>query len=109
MAITKFKKKCARCKKNYVIATYRSGYIICYDCQKKELEGEITDPKMKKLLDIPEEFYKKNAFLRNIKINYLKWGKLSEKQVEAFKKAVEKMKKEEKEGKKPVKIDESIL
>ena len=56
--------------------------------------GEITDPAMKKMFDIPEEFYKDNAFLRSIRINYLKFGQLSEKQVEAFQKAVEKLKKD---------------
>lgn len=47
---------------------------------------------MKKMFDIPEDFYKKNSFLRSIKINYLRYGKLTEKQIEAFKKAVDKMK-----------------
>jgi len=54
--------------------------------------GEIKDAAMKKLLNIPEEFYKENSFLRSIKINCLRFGKLSEKQVEAFKKTVKKMK-----------------
>lgn len=43
---------------------------------------------MKKLFDIPEEYYKKNAFLRSIKSNYLKFGKLSDKQIEYFEKTV---------------------
>lgn len=61
------------------------------------MQGEITDPKMKKMFDIPEKFYEDNMFLRSIKINYLKWGKLTEKQIEAFKKGVEKMKETAKE------------
>ena len=56
------------------------------------MQGEIKDPKMKKLLDIPEEYYQENSFLRNIKISYLKYGSLTEKQVEAFKKVVQKFK-----------------
>lgn len=91
MAVT-YKQKCARCKKNYVIITWRTNYPLCYECQKKEMVGEIKDAAMKKLLDIPEEFYKENSFLRSIKINCLRFGKLSEKQVEAFKKTVKKMK-----------------
>ncbi len=75
--------------------TYKQRYPICYDCQKKELEGEIKDPKMKKLFNIPEEFYKQNAFLRSIKINYLKYGELSKKQIEVFKQVIEKLKKSE--------------
>lgn len=87
MAI-KYKQKCSRCKKNYVTITWRQKYPTCYDCQKTELEGEIKNPKMKKLFDLPTEYYKENAFLRSIKINYLRFGKLTEKQIEAFKKAV---------------------
>ena len=91
MAI-KYKKKCIRCNKNYVIATWKQRFVTCYECQKKELQSEIKDPKMKKLLNIPEKYYKDNAFLRDIKINYLRYGNLTEKQNEAFKKAVKKMK-----------------
>ena len=39
MAIT-YKSKCISCKKNYVLMTYKQRYPICYDCQKKELEGK---------------------------------------------------------------------
>lgn len=89
----RYKQKCSRCRKNYVTTTWREKYPVCYDCQKKDLEGEINDPDMKQLFDIPEEYYKQNAFLRNIKISYLKYGKLTEKQIQAFKKTVKKIKK----------------
>jgi len=92
----KYKQKCCRCKKNYVITTSRDRFPVCYDCEKAELEGEIKDPKMKKMFDIPKQLYQENSFLRDIKINYLKFGKLSEKQIEAFKKTVGKMQKENK-------------
>ena len=55
------------------------------------MKGEITDPKMKKLFDVPLRLYEENSFLRSIKINYLRYGSLTERQVEAFKKAVEKL------------------
>lgn len=71
----------------------RQKFVQCYECQKGELQGEIKSAKMKKLFDIPEEFYKENMFLRNIKGYYLKFGKLSKKQIEAFKKTVENYKK----------------
>ena len=48
---------------------------------------------MKKMFDIPEEFYRESLFLRNIKSSYLRFGKLSGKQIEWFKKVVEDMKK----------------
>ena len=92
----KYKTKCGKCKQNYVIVTWKSRFPICYKCQKDEMKGEIKDPKMKKMFDIPEKFYEDNMFLRSIKINYLKYGNLTEKQVEAFKNAVEKLKEEKK-------------
>lgn len=87
-----YKQKCMRCKKNWVVVTSRQRFPICFDCQKSELEGEIKDPEMKKLFNIPDDFYQKNSFLRSIKINYLKYGKLTERQIEAFKKTVENLK-----------------
>jgi hypothetical protein len=87
--MAQFKQKCARCKVNYVIVTSRNAYgAVCFDCQKKELSGEIKDPEMKRLFDIPEALYAKSSFLRSIKVNYLKYGQLSEKQVETFRKVV---------------------
>ena len=65
--------------------------MLCYDCQKNDLSKEIKDPEMKKLFDIPEEYYKENGFLRNIKIGYLKYKKLTDKQIEAFEKTVDKI------------------
>ncbi len=88
----KYKQLCYRCKKNYVLISHRQRYALCYDCQKHDMKGEIKDPKMKKMFDIPEEFYKDNAFLRDIKAKYVKWKNLTEKQVEAFKKVVKKLK-----------------
>ena len=91
----KYKQLCRMCKKNYVIVTPKQDYITCYGCQKKELGGKIKDPKMKKLFTIPENCYKENLFLRSIKLNYLKYGALTDKQIEAFKKTVERMKESE--------------
>ena len=88
----KYKKKCSRCKAKYVLVTWKDRYPVCYECQSKELSGEITDKDMIKFFDIPEEFYKENGFLRSIKINYLRYGRLTEAQVEAFKKTIAKMK-----------------
>lgn len=101
MPAFKYKQKCSRCKKNYVIVTWKNNYPLCYDCQKGEMVGEVTDPALKKLLKIPEEFYHENSFLRSIKINALKYGSLSEKQIEYFKKSVDKMKKEKEELENP--------
>ena len=43
------------------------------------------------MFDIPEELYKKNFFLRDIKIKYLRYGKLSDKQIAAFKRVAKEM------------------
>ena len=43
------------------------------------------------MFEIPEEFYKKSLFLRDIKIKYIRFGELSEKQIAAFKKVVKEM------------------
>lgn len=75
-----------------VVVTSRNQFPLCYDCEKSELSGEIKDPEMKKMFDIPEIFYRENSFLRNIKKYYLKFDKLSEKQIEMFKKVAEDMK-----------------
>jgi DNA-directed RNA polymerase subunit RPC12/RpoP len=91
MAI-RYKKKCSRCKKNYVPATSRTRYAVCFECDSKNLKGEITDPMMKKFFDIPHELYVENQFLRSIKINYLRYGSLTDRQVEAFKEVVKKLK-----------------
>lgn len=71
-------------------------FVTCYPCQKAEMSGEIKDAAMKKMFNIPEELYMKNAFLRDIKIKYLRFGSLSDKQIETFKKVA----KELTEGKK---------
>ena len=94
MAI-KYKQLCRRCKQNYVIVTSKQDYITCYDCQKKDLGGKIKDPKMKKLFDIPESYYQENLFLRSIKLNYLRCGSLTDKQIGAFKKTVKRIKESE--------------
>jgi hypothetical protein len=76
-----------------VLIKSRHQFPICYDCQKDELGGEIKNPKMKKMFDIPEQFYRDEPFLRSIKMNYLKYGKLSERQIGCFREVVEKLKK----------------
>ena len=91
-----FKQKCMRCKKNYVEVSKNQRWVVCYDCQKEELKGDIKDPKMKKMFDIPEEFYRNNSFLRDIKAKYLQWGELTERQIEAFEKTVKTLKEEKK-------------
>ena len=86
--MVKYQQKCSRCKKNFVLVSGRQRFVQCYDCQKSQLEGEIKNARYKKMFDIPEKFYRESIFLRNIKSYYLKFGKLSKKQIAAFKKTV---------------------
>ncbi len=88
----KYKIKCIRCKKNYVLSSYRQRNNTCAECQEKDMQGEVKDPELKKLLDIPEAYYKENNFLRNIKIAALRYGKLTDRQIEVFKDVVQKLK-----------------
>ncbi|MBT4539113.1 hypothetical protein HOI26_00045 [Candidatus Woesearchaeota archaeon] len=90
--MAKFKEKCRRCKKNYVVVSWRNRFPVCYDCQKSQLDKPIEDPVFKKMFSIPEKFYKENMFLRDIKLKYLQFSELTEKQIEAFKKVVKEMK-----------------
>lgn len=91
--VIRYKKKCIKCKKNYALVIPKERYVVCYECQKADMQGEIKDPKMKKMFKISEEFYKDNSFLRDIKVKYIRYGSLTEKQIAAFKKTVDKMKK----------------
>ena len=92
MVRVQFKKKCNRCKKNYVLVTNQNTYVECYECQKKELDTPIEDNEMKAFFNIPEDFYRQNAFLRSIKINYHRFKNLSDRQKDAFKRTVEEIK-----------------
>ena len=86
-----YNQKCARCPK-MVPMTSRKQFPLCYDCQKKEMQGVIKDPKMKKLFNLPEDFYKESPFLRSIKVYYLKFGEITDRQKEYFEKTVKEMK-----------------
>ena len=100
MVVVRFKQKCRRCRKNWVTVSRGQRYAACYDCQKNDLKGTIKDKVFKKMFNIPHEFYVENAFLRDIKVQYLQFGRLTERQIEAFKKVAEKVKEEKKEEKK---------
>ncbi len=63
----------------------------------KQINQPVTDPKYKKLLDIPEQLYQQSSFLRNIKQSYLRFGSLTEKQIDAFKKTVKDLHNSEKQ------------
>lgn len=90
--MARYKILCYKCKKNYVPASWSDKFVTCYDCVKRELSAPIQDPQMKKMFDIPEEYYKENAFLRNIRLSYIRYNSLTDRQIGAFKETVKKLK-----------------
>ncbi len=76
---------------------------------KKIFSQEVTEEKFQ-FLNIDRSLYEKSRFLRNIRQAYLMYEDLTERQIEAFKETVEKLKnppKEEAEEKEAVKTKTS--
>lgn len=88
----KYKTKCGLCRKNMALVTYAKQFPVCKECQMKQLKQKITDPYYKKLFNIDPKLFEENDFLRSIKINYLRFEGLTDRQVEAFKRTVEELK-----------------
>ena len=81
----KYKQLCAICRKNHVLISARGQFPICTSCSMREISKPIEDEKFRKMFDIDQKLYEESSFLRSIKSNYLRFGSLSEKQVETFK------------------------
>lgn len=81
----KYKQICAICRKNHVLISARGQFPICTACSMREINKPIEDEKFRKMFDIDPKLYEQSSFLRSIKSNYLRFGSLSEKQVETFK------------------------
>jgi hypothetical protein len=85
--MVEYKEKCFVCKKNMVLMRSRRQKAVCTACQFRGVDDKpITDPEMKKLFDIDEKLYERSYFLRDIKAKYLRFGSLSEKQIDVFRK-----------------------
>ncbi len=82
----KYKQLCAICRKSHVLIISRGQFPICTSCSMREINKPIEDPKFRKLFDIDQKLYEESSFLRSIKSNYLRFGSLSEKQIEVFRK-----------------------
>jgi len=87
-----YKQRCMLCKKNMVLITSGRQKPICVPCQTRDFDKPITDPVFKKLFDIEPALYEQSSFLRDIKAAYLRFGALTERQVEVFKKVAKEMK-----------------
>ena len=82
----KYKQLCAICKKSHVLISSRGQFPICTACSMKQISQPIEDKKFKAMFDIDQKLYEQSSFLRSIKYNYLRFGSLSDKQIEIFKK-----------------------
>jgi hypothetical protein len=84
--MVEYKELCMLCKKTRVLIKSRRQKAICTACQFRGIDDSkpITDPAMKKLFDIDPQLYEASYFLRDIKAKYLRFGSLTEKQIEVF-------------------------
>ena len=82
----KYKQLCAICKKNHVLISARGQFPICTSCSMRQINQPIADETFRKLFAIDQKLYEESSFLRSIKSNYLRFGSLSDKQIEVFKK-----------------------
>ena len=87
----RFKEKCKICKEKWVLV-YPREYTICLECQMKQIFSEEVTEKEYEFLNQPKELFEKSKFLRNIRRSYLMYKDLTDKQIEAFKKAVKDIK-----------------
>lgn len=107
MGRASYKQKCIICKKNHALITWKNRTPVCVECKLKEINKPIEDPKFRKLFDIDKKLYEQSSFLRNIKSNYLRYGSLSDKQIEVFSKVAEEVKNKKPEEDKPKSIPDA--
>ena len=88
----KYKQVCAICRKNHVLIVQRNQFPICTSCSMKQINQPIENATFRKMFDIDQKLYEGSSFLRSRKSNYLRFGSLSDKQIETFKRVAEEMK-----------------
>lgn len=89
--MVKYKQKCIICKQKWALVVYRQQ-PICSDCESNLTKKPIEDPEIKKMFDIDPRLYQENSFLKSIRLNYARYGNLTQKQIEVFKKVVDDLK-----------------
>ncbi len=83
--MAKYKQRCVLCRKNMVLISNYFQKPFCAQCQMRDFDKPIEDPKFRKMFDIDNRFYVENSFLRDIKSKYIRFGSLTDRQIEAFK------------------------
>ena len=89
--MAKYKQRCVICKNNWALTSGRQQ-PVCENCERELLRKPIGKPEMKKMFDIDPKFYQENYFLRSIRLNYARYGSLTQKQIDVFKKVVDDLK-----------------
>lgn len=97
--MVKYKQRCVVCKEKWALVERYRQQPICKDCEKRLLEKPVVDKEYKKMLDINPKFYDESGFLRSIRMNYSRYGYLTDKQKEFFKKVVDELKNPKKKEK----------
>lgn len=88
----RYKQLCIVCRKNHVLISSYGQVPICVQCSMREINKPVSDEKFRKLFDIDQRLYEQSSFLRSIKSKYLRFGSLSDKQIEMFKKVADELK-----------------
>ena len=96
--MAQYKQRCSVCKNKWaLVRSMKQRFVVCKECELEKIKGHtIEDKAFKKLFAIPEKLYEENDFLRSIRYQYIRYNSLTERQLEAFKKAVKELKKEKK-------------
>ncbi len=92
-----YKQRCSVCKEQWVlVSSWKTTFPVCTVCEMKEVQEPLEDAALAKLFDIPLAWYEQNSFLRSIRYQYGRFGRLTDKQLEAFKKTLKDMKAQDK-------------
>ncbi len=88
--MAEYKQQCMVCKKAKVLMRSRKQKPICVACRMGDAKDTpITDPAMQELFAIDERLYERNSFLADIKAKYMRFGNLSERQIEVFRRVAQ--------------------
>ena len=94
--MVKFKQRCSKCKKNYTVSMRSQAFVMCAECHEPLINKPIEDEEMKLFFEKGEGFYEKDAYLRTVKMNYLKYGNITDYQRKQFLRVIDILSKEEK-------------
>ena len=92
--MVKYKQKCGRCKKNYTMSLRSQAFVMCADCHEPLINKPIEDADMKAFFEQADDIYDRDAYLRTVKMNYLKYGNITDYQRTQFLKVIDLVRKD---------------